>query len=364
MAGMTHITRYIFRQLAIGTVLVSAALAIVVWLTQSLPFLQFIVSKGLSIGAWLKLTGLLLPGFLLTILPAALFFVVLFIYNKLAADRELVIVQAAGMSRSRLAVPAVLAAAMAAMTGYALSLFIVPASVKSFKEMQWYLRKDVSQILLREGSFNQVSPGLTVYVRGRDGAGELVDVLVHDARPKDRTLTLMAERGVVSSGDEGPKIVLTNGSREELVRGTGNLSVLYFDSHTFEIGGLGGEVPDRYEDNRERSTMELLTASPSGSLSPRNAARMQAEGHQRLVGPLSAFSYAFVALALLLTGSFDRNGQTRRLLLAIGGGIVFQTLALGATSLAGAMPAYLPLMYAVALIPVAIGMYMLFVERI
>ena len=88
---MSEITRYIFRQLAIGTVLVSIALAFIVWLTQSLQFLQFIVSKGLSVTAWLKLTLLLLPSFLLTILPAALFFVVLFTYNKLTSDRELVV---------------------------------------------------------------------------------------------------------------------------------------------------------------------------------------------------------------------------------------------------------------------------------
>src|SRR3954469_17697474 len=96
---MSEISRYIFRQLALGTILVSVALAFIVWLTQSLQFLQFIVSKGLSISAWLKLTVLLIPSFLLTILPAALFFVILFIYNKLTIDRELVVAQAAGMSR-------------------------------------------------------------------------------------------------------------------------------------------------------------------------------------------------------------------------------------------------------------------------
>ena len=108
---MSGITRYIFRQLALGTALVSVALAFVVWLTQSLQFLQFIINKGLAINAWLKLTMLLLPWFLQVILPAALFLVTVFIYNKLTVDRELVVVQAAGVSRLGLAHPALISAA-------------------------------------------------------------------------------------------------------------------------------------------------------------------------------------------------------------------------------------------------------------
>ena len=103
---MSGITRYIFRQLAIGTVLVSLALASIVWLTQSLQFLQFVINKGLAIGAWLKLTMLLLPWFISVILPAALFLVIVFVYNKLTMDRELVVAQAAGISRFGLARPA------------------------------------------------------------------------------------------------------------------------------------------------------------------------------------------------------------------------------------------------------------------
>jgi lipopolysaccharide export system permease protein len=356
---MSGITRYIFRQLALGTVLVSIALAFVVWLTQSLQFQQFIVSKGLSIMAWLNLTLLLLPSFLLTILPAALFFVVLFIYNKLTTDRELVVVQAAGVSRVRLAAPALINAAAATVVGYVLSLFIVPASVKAFKEVQWVLRKDVSQILLREGSFNQLAKGLTVYVRGRGRTGELMGILVHDMRPKDHTETLMAEQGVISNGADGPRIDLINGNRQTLERGTAKLSVVYFDSYSFEFGALEANTPDRYEDNRERSTFELLGAHPGEGVSLRSATRMRAEGHQRIVGPFTAFGYAIVALSFLLTGAFDRRGQTLRLVAAIGAAIAFQAAALGAMNLAGTDSVFIPLMYAVALLPVAAGLYMI-----
>ncbi len=359
MPFMSHITRYIFRQLALGTVLVSIALAFLVWLTQSLQFLQFIVSKGLSVSAWLKLTLLLLPSFLLTILPAALFFVVLFVYSKLTSDRELVVAQAAGISRARLAAPALFCAGVTMVAAFVLSLYIVPACVTAFKDVQWLLRSDASQILLREGSFNKLSHGLTVYIRARDRNGQLSGILVHDARPKDRTMTLIAEHGIVTNdNDQGMRILLSNGSRQELVRGTAKLSVAYFDSYTFSFVDLDKASGSR-DDSRDRSTWELLRAVPADKITARNAARMRAEGHQRLVGPLNVFSYALLALAFLLTGPFNRRGQTTRLVLAIGAAITFQAAALGTLNLAGTDSLFIPLMYLVTLLPVGMGLYMI-----
>ncbi|MEQ9449135.1 MAG: LptF/LptG family permease, partial [Rhodospirillaceae bacterium] len=248
---MSGITRYIFRQILLGTLFVSVALAFIVWLTQSLQFLQFVIGKGLDIGTWLKLTTLLLPWFVSVILPAALFFVVLFVYNKLASDRELVVVQSAGVSLMGLARPALMGAAVVMAVGYVLTLYVVPETFRSFKELQWSIRNDVSQILLREGAFNQLTRDLTVYVRERGPSGELQGILVHDSREGPKTVTLMAERGMVVSDGETPRILLLDGNRQELEGKDGELSVLYFDSYALDFGAIGSRGADRFSDNRE-----------------------------------------------------------------------------------------------------------------
>ena len=356
---MSGITWYIFRQLIIGTSLVSVALAFLVWLTQSLQFLQFIVNKGLALGAWLKLTVLLLPWFLSVILPAALFFVVLFIYSKLSVDRELVVAQAAGMSRLRIAAPGLLSAGVAVAMGLVFTLYLVPESMRSFKELQWTIRSDVSQVLLRDGTFNQIGENLTVYVRGRDKNGDLVGVMVHDTRDADSAMTLMAERGAIGDGAGGSSVVLYNGSRQELRRGKPNLSVLYFDSYTLDFRNIASAGDDRYADIRERPTYELFTLSEADGVSPANVVRMRAEGHQRIVGPVGALTFTLVALGFLLTGAFDRKGQTKRMVGAVAIVVGLQAAALGVMSLASKDLAYVPAMYAVALLPVPVGLYIL-----
>lgn len=356
---MSGITWYILRQLIVGTSIVSIALAFLVWLTQSLQFLQFIVNKGLALGAWLKLTVLLLPWFLSVILPAALFFVVLFIYSKLVADRELVVAQAVGMSRLRLALPALLCATGATLLGLLFTLYLVPESMRAFKELQWTIRSDVSQVLLRDGTFNQIGDGLTVYVRGRDNNGDLVGVMVHDRRDPTQTMTLMAERGALGGPDNQSGVVLYNGSRQEVRRGTGNMSVLYFDSYTLDFSAVGGDDDDRYADIRERTTAQLFTLSEADGLSPANVVRMRAEAHQRVAGPFAAVAFTLVGLGFLLTGGFDRNGQTKRMAAAVIVIIGLQAAALGIMSLASKDLAYIPAMYALALLPIPFGLYIL-----
>ncbi len=353
------ISVYIFRQLAMGTVLVSIVLAFIVWLTQSLQFLQFIINKGLAIGAWLKLTMLLLPWFLSVILPSALFLVTLFVYNKLTIDRELVVAQAAGVSRLGLARPALLSAAAAAVIGYALTLFVVPNAFQAFRTLQWSIRNDVSQILLREGAFNQLTKDLTVYVRGRGQDGELLGILIHDTRVPETSMTIMAERGTVGRSASGSQVLLYNGNRQSLVPQTGNLSVLYFDSYTLDFGAFQAVPENRYASNRERSTRDLLSAAEGAGLSPRVAVRMRAEGHQRLVEPLNALGFSCVALAFLLTGAFNRRGQTGRIVAAIATVVALQSIAIGIANLAGKNALFTPLMYVVALLPLAIGLYII-----
>lgn len=353
---MTGLNRYILRHLAIGTVIVTAVLAYILWLTQSLGFIELIINKGLTVVTWLELTLLLLPNVIVIILPIALFLVVLFIYNKMTVDRELVVAQAAGISQWGLALPAIVMACIAALSAYALTLHYGPQSVRAFKELQWTVRNDVSQVLLREATFNQIGKGLTVYVRERALDGALRGILVHDKRDRIKSLTLMAESGAIVPGPNGPRVMMINGSRQELTRGAGDLSLLYFDSYTVDLGLLEATGDGRFTDNRERSTTALFTLTEQDGFSAKDVRRMRVEGHQRFTHPLLNLTLTVVALAFLLTGAFDRRGQAKRISMAVACVIVIEAAGLGAASVAAKSLLLVPLVYIVALAPLAVGL--------
>ncbi len=356
---MTGITRYIFRQLVLGVLFVSLGLACVLWLTQSLRYVELIVTKGVSAGAFFTLTGLLLPGLLSVVVPLSVFGVTLFTYNRLNADRELVVMRSIGLSHWALARPALLAGGGAVILGYVLSLWAVPQSVRTFREMQWSIRNDVGGMLLQEGTFSKLDRNLTVYIRERDINGDLLGILIHDSRNKEKTITMMAERGTMIFTDGTPRVLMSNGSRQSLLRNTGELSVLYFDSYTLDITPNKDQSKDQSGDVREFSMNQLLSAD-TAKLGEEGYRRARVELHQRLTGPLGALGMPMIALALFLPAAFNRRGQLILILQIVGLMVVVQAMGLGIVNLASSRPLFLPLMYVIALLPLIAGAWALF----
>lgn len=355
---MSVITGYILRQLTVGMVFVSIALTCILWLTQSLRFVEMIVNKGLSIGTFFQLTLLLMPSFLVVIIPISLFAVVLFTYNKLNVDRELVVLRAAGLSHWALARPALVLATATMALGFVLTTWAIPDSVRAFREMQWTIRNDITSVLLQEGVFNKFGEGLTIYVRSRNPDGELLGILVHDKRNPAKAVSLMAERGALVYTENGPRVLMVNGNRQEVQPGTGKLSLLYFDSYTVDFASATGAKGERFRDARERSLGELLAATEADS-GPGDYRRYKVELHQRLTSPLYNLGFALVAVASLLSGTFNRRGHTVNVLTAVGLMVAIQAAALGVSNLATARLAFVPAIYLNALLPIAIGIWVL-----
>jgi lipopolysaccharide export system permease protein len=110
-ASMSGVTRYILRQCLGVMIFVTAALSAAVWLAQSLPLIDLIVNRGLSLDVFLYLAMLILPRFLDIVLPIGLFVAVLLTFNRLTTESELVVMRAAGLGPMSLARPVALCAA-------------------------------------------------------------------------------------------------------------------------------------------------------------------------------------------------------------------------------------------------------------
>src|SRR3981189_3386312 len=160
----TRLDRYIFRQLFWALIAVTAGLTALIWLTQSLRFVELVVNRGLSLLGFMRLTGLLVPSFVAVSLPITTYVVIQFIYQRLAGDREVTVMRAAGLSPFSLARPALAVAMVAMVAGYLLNLVIVPGTLASFREFQWEIRNKVAAFLLQEGVFTSISDKLVVYV--------------------------------------------------------------------------------------------------------------------------------------------------------------------------------------------------------
>ena len=192
MLRMRCYSRYIFRQTFWPLVFAAIAIAGVIWLTQSLRFMDLIMNRGLPVMTFLHLIALVMPMMMSVVLPVALFAAVMFAYTKMTMDSELVVLRACGLSQIALARPALLLAVLVTLLSYALTVYLMPLAYRQFKDLQYSIRYNSSSVILQEGAFNNITKGLTVYIRERSGAGELLGILVHDERIPNKPITMMA----------------------------------------------------------------------------------------------------------------------------------------------------------------------------
>jgi len=353
---MNGFTKYVLRQLFVGMVLVTVGLTSIIWLSQSLRFIEMIVNRGLTAGMFVYLTMLLLPNFLVIVLPVALFIVVVFTYSKLITDRELVVMRASGQSQIDLAKPALIMALAVTVLGYVLYLQVVPQSYKNFRDLQWDIRNNYTHILLKEGAFNPVSHGITVYVRQRSKDGQLLGVLVHDQRDKNHSFTLMASKGAMVNTEEGARVLLFNGNRQSVDKTTNKMSILYFDRYVFDLATSQETVTERYREPRERELHELLNIEKfSEKMETKEFGKFTVEAHKRLVSPLTALGLTLVGLACLISGGFSRRSQTQQVSLAIFIMVTLQGSALGLSNLVAKNLDLIPLLYLNAILPIIVG---------
>jgi lipopolysaccharide export system permease protein len=354
---VTRLDRYMFRQLLMALLAVTGGLTALIWLTQSLRFIELVVNRGLSITVFLHLTGLLIPSFIVVILPITTYVVVQFVYQRLAGDRELTVMRSAGLSQFALSRPAIALALAVTVAGYGLSLWGVPATLSSFRQFQWEIRNQVAAFLLQEGVFTPLSDKLTVYVRSKDPDGALRGIMVDDARDSGAHATVLAERGQLLEGPRGPRVLLFNGSRQEIDHQTGRLNMLTFQENEIDLAESARDDGARVPDMSEVSLADLLDPKP---VMQRDIPKWYAEAHRRLTVPLTTLSYAMVALVSTLTGTFRRQAGFIRPLVTILAMVGLLALGLGIGSLAARDNKLVPLMWLHALLPGAVCAWLLY----
>ena len=323
---MSQVTSYILRQLLSPFALLTLSLTAVVWLTQSLAYVDMIINRGLSAGRFVAMTLMLTPGFLALIMPIALFCAILYTYRRLTYDSELMVMRSAGLSHLALAAPALVLAAAVTAAGYGLSLYATPLGFSTFKDMQFVVRTDQASVLLQAGEFNTLSDGITAYVRERLPGGELRGILVHDTRDRQRPVTVMAERGALLAGDSGPRFVLFEGNRQEIDGDGQGLSLLYFERYALDLDVFGRAPGTRWREPAERFLPGLLFPDDSRD-DVAYADELRAEGHYRLVAPLYALVLAVIAIAAVLSGEFNRRGEWGRIGAAAAAAMLFEAWA-------------------------------------
>ncbi len=335
-------------------------LAAIVFLTQSLRFLELVIDAGASGTAFWVLTLLTMPRFLEIILPIALMAATLFVYNRMTVDSELVALRGAGFSPIRLARPALSLSLLIAVILVFVTSWLSPVSLVGMQSLKAEIKAQYSALLFREGVFNPVGKQVTVFVQEKSASGELRGLMIHDSRPENKyPVTVLARRGMLMVTGGSQQVVVYDGSRQQFNPGTGALSRLNFDRYTIDLPESTAPVRQRWREPEERTFLELLHPDARDVADAKNRREFLIELNRRLLSPLLAPVLTAVVLAIFLSGHADRRGQGKRMTAAIVAAAAIEGFYIAGFDVARHSNAGLCMMYLLLIGPGLLAFYFL-----
>lgn len=350
---------YIFKQIFIGFLLVCFSLLAMLWLTQSLRFVEMVTRQGLPVYLFAEMTSLLMPRIFNILSPVAAFVTVLFVYNRLTADRELVVMQSAGISPWQNSKAAVFLGILMALFNVFVMNWGIPWSESKFRDLEWRVKNNLTQMVFREGEFTSLKNGITVFIDKHEDDGSVSGIFVSDESKPNLKVTLTAEKGRIIQTEKGPRILFINGVRQEMNTKDYKFSTLSFSRYSAEFNNIESRKK-KDQTVREKSVFELLQSGRDNTLDDHTQRKNIVEGNRRVLYPLYNLLFALLACVGLLVGNFNRRGQTKIITVEVLSMIIILGGDLAFTNLAGRSLMVLPLLYLNCLLPLFICFYLLF----
>ena len=358
---MKIVNKYIFRQTLVGFLTILISLTVLIWLTQSLRMIDMIVTKGVSVGIFLKMTLLILPNFMQILTPLALFGVALFVFIRMQADKELIVLKAVGMNSRQLIRPLLQLGLVLVVFGYILTLWLIPKSYTELRQMRWKIQNDLSHLLLQEGQFNSFKNGTTLYIKERGNEGKVKGILAYEVKP-DRRSILIAEEGTMLQTPDGISLTFNQGTRQEFRPQTQEFSTLKFDKYTMLFSDNTGKT-SRKLDPREMSLSQLLKTKSTEVSDQPTYRKYKVEAFKRLTQPLYTLLFLWLAAFGVLSGFYNRRGQSKQINTVIVAALLIQSLALAFENMAARNLWAMILMGANLFLPLIILYRVLFKEQ-
>jgi lipopolysaccharide export system permease protein len=337
---MTRIERYIFRQAIGALVIVLAALVAVVWIALALRQLNLVTTQGQSALVLLEITLLALPNLMGLIAPVALLVACLFVANRLAGDSELVVLAAAGAPVWRVARPLLLLALVVSLAVSLVSHIVMPWSLQRIRALVLEVRTDLIGQVIQPGRFTSPETDLTFHIRDRTLSGDLLGLMVHDARDGRPASTYLAERAVILRQGTGAALIMEKGHVLRRASPSEPVHIIAFDRYMIDLASFepkGFDAPALKP--RERTLAQLLEPGAAIEADPRLLGPVRAELHERFSGALYPIAFVMIVVAFVGGAKTTRRGRVNDIAAAFGMAAGLRVAGLWMMNLASLRPA-------------------------
>ena len=333
---MTKIQLHLFKQVVQAVLIIVGSLVMVALLAQGLSRTDLILENRQSAITYFYIVMLGSPQVIALLLPLALFVAGVWSLNRIHKDSEIVVAQAAGMTRWQVASPVLRLAIVCMVVHLGVNLWVQPMSQRAMREAVAEARADLAAAVFRAGQFTSNGERLTFYARDQVG-GELRGVLISDMTDPDFPTDILARSAALVSVEGRPTLLLRDALSQQLDANQ-QLSVLEFDQYMFDLTDFMKEDSELILKASDKFLHELIFLDRKNYFENKEADGFIAEANARLTSPMLNIVMALLAIYAVLGGDFSRQGYSRRIGIATSGAILVLVVQLALQSAAADDP--------------------------
>jgi len=235
-----------------------------------------------------------------------------------------------------------------------------PWSQRKLKDMVVQVRTDFMSQVLQPWRFSSPEAKLTVHIRDRAPNGDLLGLLLHDARDPKQVVTYLAERGQIIK--QGPAVYLRM-EKGHVLRQLENEpapQIISFQSYPVDMNRLEQRVDTvQVLRPRERYTSELLRPDKEDPQYKASPARFSSELHERLSNPLYAFAFVLIVVAFMGQAQTTRGNRMQAIVTAFGVAVGCRILGIAAANAAAVRTSATYLLYLVPFVAALASMLLI-----
>ena len=204
-----RITRYIFKEITIPTLMSMVIFCFVLVMGRLLQLVELVVNKGVPVVEILSLFVHLLPTFFIIIVPFSLFLGILIGFGRLSSESEIIALKSSGVSLYSLTTPAIILGLIGTLVVAWLSVSAQPRGRHAFDQQIFRLANTQISTSIRPGIFNSEFDDLVIYTAHvNETTGEMRDLFISDSRAGTSPVVIFARTGQVYNDPESLRMTL------------------------------------------------------------------------------------------------------------------------------------------------------------
>lgn len=303
--------------------LIVLSLTGVVWIALALRELSVVTGDGQSGMVLFKMTTLALPNLMAIVAPFALLIAVIHTLNRLNGDSELIVLAASGATIWTVGRPLLLLAGVVMTAVFFVNHIAMPWSLRHLRELILEVRTDLLTQVIQPGKFSSPEQGLTFHIRDRSASGELIGVLMNDARKPPEMRSYLAERALVVKQGDDAYVIMSDGHIVQRNEAGDPAEIIAFQKYAIDLNQFEKKEEEKSDFKpRERYFSELVAPEPGSRNFKDNPGQFRSELHERFANPLYPIAFVFIALAAVGQAQSTRQGRTQRM---VGGFLIATT---------------------------------------